>query len=49
MSTTHAELSIELRYTSFNAWGYGISDYYNYNADKNTGESVKVSGTKSIL
>ena len=32
-------LSIELRYTSFAEWGYGISDYYNYDAEKkNTGE-----------
>ena len=31
MTTT---LSIELRYTSFAEWGYGISDYYSYDADK---------------
>ena len=31
-------LSIELRYTSFAEWGYGISDY-SYDAEKqNTGE-----------
>ena len=27
-------LSIELRYTSFAEWGYGISDYYNNDAEK---------------
>ena len=33
-------VSIELRYTSFTAWGYGISDYYSYNADKKILEKV---------
>ena len=35
LTTTQAELLIELRYICFTTWGYGISDYYSYNADKN--------------
>ena len=50
-------LSIELRYTSFAEWGYGISDYYSYDAEKqNTGErgsgrarGVQMSGHLSVV
>ena len=50
-------LSIELRYTSFAEWGYGISDYYNNDAEKkNTGErgseragGVQMSGHLSVF
>ena len=37
-------LSIELRYTSFAEWGYGISDYYNNDAEKKILEKEGLKG-----
>ena len=37
-------VSTELRYTSFAKWGYGISDYYNYDADKKILEKEGLEG-----
>ena len=49
LTTTQAELLIELRYICFTTWGYGYQIITVIMLIKITGESVKVSATKPVL